>query len=46
MGIEPTSQAWKASALPLSYARINSEPEGDVEINTTPKAKSSSSWEE
>ena len=29
-GIEPAYQAWEASALPLSYARVS--PRGDVRI--------------
>ena len=29
MGIEPTSSAWKAAALPLSYTRV---PQSDLQL--------------
>ena len=41
MGIEPTCEAWKASVLPLNYARVRGESHPHVNarpcvVNSTP----------
>ncbi len=33
MGIEPTSLAWKARALPLSYARLKYLPQFTIRLD-------------
>lgn len=33
MGIEPTSTAWEAAALPLSYTRTEGKPIGETHVS-------------
>ena len=44
MGIEPTSTAWEAAALPLSYTRTEEKPIGETHVSPAGDLHSPLGW--